>query len=277
MTSQASDLTDLDSRFPEHPLWHRYERAFRWTPEGLDSLLDAGCAWGYGTRFFRAKARNVTGLDPSGEGVAIARTRYPDITFVEGSIDDTSFEPESFDAILCLDVLEHVPNEHGSLDEIARLLKPGGRLILTVPHRGALGFLDPYNYGSDMIAWAKRRMPWLWRLYRRAAGRPASLAEASNGNAPSHGDEVHRHYTVEDIRALLERTEFQGRYELGRIARTGFLLEALVINVHFFLHRILPGALRSAMEKALGPVMALDYRIPYNRLANNLAVEIVKR
>jgi hypothetical protein len=146
-----------------------------------------------------------------------------------------------------------------------------------VPHRGPLGFLDPYHYGSDLLAWVKRRLPWLWRRYRRALGRPATFAEQFDGRPPSDPDEVHRHYTVEDLRRLLEQTEFRGHYELRSVARTGFLLEMLVINVHFFLYRIMPGAARSAMETAFAPLMELDYRIPYNRLANNLAVEIVKR
>ena len=46
------------SEFPE-PSWGRYRRAYRWTPDGLESLLDAGCAWGYGTCYFTDKARSV--------------------------------------------------------------------------------------------------------------------------------------------------------------------------------------------------------------------------
>jgi SAM-dependent methyltransferase len=53
----------------------------------------------------------------------------------------------SFDAILCSEVLEHVPEPTKALDEFSRLLKPGGKLILTVPF-ASLVHLAPYHYCS---------------------------------------------------------------------------------------------------------------------------------
>jgi SAM-dependent methyltransferase len=259
--------------YPEYGLWGRYERAYNWTPEGIDALLDAGCAWGYGTRFFTAKAKKVVGLDPNDDAIDVARGRYPHLTFFEGGLEHTDFEPESFDAIVCCDVLEHVDNDRDCLSEIARILRPGGVLILTVPHDGLLSFLDPDNYGSSLLAWAKWRMPWLYRWYRRRTGRPAPPEQAR----PVRGAEVHRHYSLEDLVELLDRSDFAGGYEVLRVARTGFLLEALVLNTHYFLKRVLPGRAQSVMARALAPLSALDYRIPYSRLANNIAVQIVKQ
>ena len=57
-------------------------------------------------------------------------------------------EPDaSFDAILCSEVLEHVPDPATVLDELARLLKPGGKLILTAPFASLVHFA-PYHYCS---------------------------------------------------------------------------------------------------------------------------------
>lgn len=53
----------------------------------------------------------------------------------------------SFDAILCSEVLEHVPEPTHALDEFARLLKPGGKLILTAPF-GSNVHMAPYHYCS---------------------------------------------------------------------------------------------------------------------------------
>jgi ubiquinone/menaquinone biosynthesis C-methylase UbiE len=53
----------------------------------------------------------------------------------------------SFDAILCSEVLEHVPEPTHALDEFTRLLKPGGKLILTAPF-GSIVHLAPYHYCS---------------------------------------------------------------------------------------------------------------------------------
>jgi len=55
-------------------------------------------------------------------------------------------EPDAaFDAILCSEVLEHVPDPTKVLDELARLLKPGGKLILTAPFASLVHF-SPYHY-----------------------------------------------------------------------------------------------------------------------------------
>ena len=57
-------------------------------------------------------------------------------------------EPDgAFDAILCSEVLEHVPDPTKALDEFARLLKPGGKLVLTAPF-ASLVHLAPYHYCS---------------------------------------------------------------------------------------------------------------------------------
>jgi len=53
----------------------------------------------------------------------------------------------SFDAILCTEVLEHVPDPTAALDEFSRLLKPGGKLILTAPFASLVHFA-PYHYCS---------------------------------------------------------------------------------------------------------------------------------
>jgi len=68
-----------------------------------------------------------------------------------GRIDlvcDITSVPEkdaSFDVILCSEVLEHVPDPTKALDEFARLLKPGGKLILTVPFASLVHFA-PYHF-----------------------------------------------------------------------------------------------------------------------------------
>ncbi len=51
----------------------------------------------------------------------------------EGSADDLPFDDQTFDVVTLLDVVEHVPNEHGVFAECRRVLKPGGKLLVTVP------------------------------------------------------------------------------------------------------------------------------------------------
>ena len=65
----------------------------------------------------------------------------------------------SFDAILCSEVLEHVPEPTHALDEFARLLKPGGTLILTAPF-ASLVHMAPYHYCSGFSRyWYEYHLP----------------------------------------------------------------------------------------------------------------------
>jgi SAM-dependent methyltransferase len=67
--------------------------------------------------------------------------------------------PASFDAILCAEVLEHVPEPLAAIREFARILKPGGKLILTAP-LGSGVHQEPYHfYGGYTEFWYRRFLP----------------------------------------------------------------------------------------------------------------------
>lgn len=69
-------------------------------------------------------------------------------------------EPDaSFDAILCSEVFEHLPEPTKALDEFMRLLKPGGRLIMTAPFASLVHFA-PYHYCSGFSRyWYEHHLP----------------------------------------------------------------------------------------------------------------------
>jgi SAM-dependent methyltransferase len=69
-------------------------------------------------------------------------------------------EPDaSFDVILCSEVFEHLPDALGALDEFARLLKPGGKLIITAPFASFVHFA-PYHYATGFSRyWYEYHLP----------------------------------------------------------------------------------------------------------------------
>lgn len=69
-------------------------------------------------------------------------------------------EPDdSFDVVLCSEVLEHVPDPTNALDEFGRLLKPGGKLILTAPF-ASMVHMAPYHYCSGFSRyWYEHHLP----------------------------------------------------------------------------------------------------------------------
>ena len=80
------------------------------------------------------------------EGSATSEYRYGPID-IRGDIWDIASPDESFDVILCTEVLEHIPYPIATIEEFQRILKPGGKLILTVPSN-CLRHFDPFFFTS---------------------------------------------------------------------------------------------------------------------------------
>lgn len=104
---------------------------------GLDAL-DAGCGEGYLTReITRRGARQVTGADKSAALIAAARAAaagLPGLRFREADIAALPFDANSFDLAVVNHVLNDLPDVAGPVGELARVLRPGGRLVILMLH-----------------------------------------------------------------------------------------------------------------------------------------------
>ncbi|MES2124145.1 MAG: class I SAM-dependent methyltransferase [Gemmatimonadota bacterium] len=112
----------------------RYRFAVEHIPAGV--VLDLACGVGYGSAMLAnspAISMVVAG-DISRAALAHAKAVYshPRVKLCCGSYAD-SFRPRSFDAIVSLETIEHVPDPAKLVGQFARLLRPGGRLIASVP------------------------------------------------------------------------------------------------------------------------------------------------
>jgi SAM-dependent methyltransferase len=97
----------------------------------LPRILDYGCGTGGNTPVYASLGR-VVGIEPDAAAIRLAHTRGQ-AQYCRSNGTDLPFRPAVFDAVLASDVLEHIEDDHDAMSEIARVLRPGGVVIVTVP------------------------------------------------------------------------------------------------------------------------------------------------
>ena len=103
-------------------------------------VLDAMCGGGENSGFFLAKGADISGVDISSEQCRFYRNRFPAADCRCESILQTSFPDNSFDFIIT-ESLHHLPPQvDKGINEMVRILRPGGRLLIWEPSSGS--FLD---------------------------------------------------------------------------------------------------------------------------------------
>src|SRR5687767_7324076 len=101
--------------------------------------LDAGCGTGFQTTLLERLGYESHGVDISGRLLAVARRRLAASRFALASVEALPFADRSFDAIACCgSTLSFVDDPAAALRELARVLKPGGRVVLECEHRFSL-------------------------------------------------------------------------------------------------------------------------------------------
>ncbi len=148
-----------------------------------ERVLDVGCGSGVVTREIAERVGaggRVVGLDPSPALLAVAHELAQEagigdrVEFRKGSALQLPFPDGSFDAVLCVTVLSHVPGGEGAIPELARVLRPGGRLgifdldtdMTAFTHADRALTRRIVAAASDALAvdgWLARRLPLLFR------------------------------------------------------------------------------------------------------------------
>lgn len=99
------------------------------------NLLELGCGAGRGMELVAAAVANYTGIDKNKELLASHRKDYPTFTFLEQNIPPfEGLADNTFDFVVTFQVIEHIEDDHLFLKEIHRVLKPGGKAIITTPN-----------------------------------------------------------------------------------------------------------------------------------------------
>lgn len=152
----------------------RYWWAAGWV-EG-SRVLDAGCGMGYGTAMLAARGpASLAGVDLSESALAAARAELGDrADLTVADVRELPFEADTFDVIVCFEVIEHVERQDEALAELARVLAPDGVLLVSSPNRDIYTPGNPFHvheYTPDEFAEAlgshfqhvalHRQHPWL--------------------------------------------------------------------------------------------------------------------
>src|SRR5579871_6418260 len=102
-------------------------------------VLDAGCGAGALTELLARRGYQVTAVDDSNEFVCHALARLqragltPQVHVEQQDLQTLDFPEAAFDAVVCGEVLEHLADDRGATRRLARVLRPGGVMVLTVP------------------------------------------------------------------------------------------------------------------------------------------------
>ena len=118
------------------------------------AVLDAGCGPGWYTQYLIEHDANVTAVDASAKMVAVTRARAQGRAEVlEADLRrPLPFPPASFDLVVCSLVLHYLENWEDVFGELARVLKPGGLFLASLPHP----FADFQGFGLDSYLETKR-------------------------------------------------------------------------------------------------------------------------
>jgi ubiquinone/menaquinone biosynthesis C-methylase UbiE len=160
------------------------EHVRRIVPPGeFRHALDAGCGTGVCSLALAERSQHVLGLDLSFESLRTASSRFA-VRACQASLLALPVRSDSFDLVFCWGVIHHTSDPIRALDELVRVLEPGGTLVLAVYLRT---WLTPLH---ELARWVCLRLPAGWRPLVigslagvvRARARLSPLATARDDN-----------------------------------------------------------------------------------------------
>jgi 2-polyprenyl-6-hydroxyphenyl methylase/3-demethylubiquinone-9 3-methyltransferase len=131
----------------------------KWMDRQIDwagkRVLDLGCAGGFMAEALAERGAVVTGIDPAEDAVAVARTHASqtgkNIRYDIGVGEALPYEDGHYDAVVCVDVLEHVADLDQTVREISRVLTPGGLFLFDTINRNPIARLATITMAEDIL------------------------------------------------------------------------------------------------------------------------------
>lgn len=122
---------------PHLGLRYRARKILKFIGNRKQKILDLGCGPGYYSIALVKKGNDVTGIDISEDKINIAKQVAKEnkinVNFLVGDARKIPFKDNTFDLVICSEIIEHVKEDKKVIKEILRILKKRGRFIITTP------------------------------------------------------------------------------------------------------------------------------------------------
>jgi len=159
--------TEITSeRIPsDNPIHQRLLKAYVLAQDYIQGdVLEVGCGEGRGIDWMIGRAKTFTAIDKIGSVIEALKKKYPQGKFFYGNIPPLAvFQDQSFDRVVSFQVIEHIQDDRLFLNEIFRILKPGGIALLTTPNRVKSLTRNPWHVreytAGELSALAKTIFP----------------------------------------------------------------------------------------------------------------------
>jgi len=142
-------------------------------------FLDVGCGTGHHVGLLRERGFDVVGVEPGEELRRRAQANNPGASIEDGDVEAMGFETASFDGVLAIEVIRHVPHPDRAVAEIARVLRPGGIAVITAAPRWSLNGYALINQITGRVkvpSFTKSRQSFLSQGEARALMRAAGFS-----------------------------------------------------------------------------------------------------
>jgi len=125
-----------DKILSDNPIHQRLLKAYRLAAPFVNGdVLELGVGEGRGLKLLAPSAGSYTALDKLKSSIEILSAQYPEVRFIHSSIPPVKdLESNSFDLVISFQVIEHIKNDRLFLEEIGRLLRPGGKCLISTPN-----------------------------------------------------------------------------------------------------------------------------------------------